>query len=197
MAAPALPPFEPPLGPQPLIGTLYSPQQVTLVLREKVFSLSGDTFTVQTVEGANVLQVKGKIASLHSKKTFTDMSGLEIFVLAEKKLKLFKTFHAESPAGHNFDVEGHFSIGTSRSTVKFVNAADKAPIELRVKGDWFDRKAKVMLGERVVAKISRSFANAREIFGNKQTYFVTIAPNVDMSLIAALCVAIDERENEK
>lgn len=61
MAAPAaLPPFEPPLGPQPLVGTLYSPQQVTLVLREKVFSLSGDTFTVQTAEGVNVLQVKGK-----------------------------------------------------------------------------------------------------------------------------------------
>ncbi|CAK1355531.1 uncharacterized protein RHO25_000789 [Cercospora beticola] len=198
MAAPAaLPPFEPPLGPQPLVGTLYSPQQVTLVLREKVFSLSGDTFTVQTAEGVNVLQVKGKVASLHSKKTFTDMSGAEIFVLAEKKLKLFKTFHAESPAGHNFDVEGHFSIGSSKSTVKFVNAADKAPIELQVKGDWFDRKASITLGDRVVAQISRSFANAREIFGNKQTYFVTVAPGVDLSLIAALCVAIDERENEK
>ncbi|GIZ40270.1 hypothetical protein CKM354_000361600 [Cercospora kikuchii] len=182
MAAPAaLPPFETPLGPQPLVGTLYSPQQVTLVLREKVFSLTGDTFTVQTAEGVNVLQVKGK----------------EIFVLAEKKLKLFKTFHAESPAGHNFDVEGHFSIGSSKSTVKFVNAADKAPIELQVKGDWFDRKASITLGDRVVAQISRSFANAREIFGNKQTYFVTVAASVDLSLIAALCVAIDERENEK
>lgn len=28
-------------------------------------------------------------------------------------------------------------------------------------------------------------------------YFVTIAPGVDMSLIAAICVALDERENEK
>lgn len=99
--------------------------------------------------------------------------------------------------GHNFDIEGHFSIGSSKSTVKFVNAADRAPIELQVKGDWFDRSATIKLGERVVARIMRSFANAREIFASKQTYFVTVAPNVDLSLIAAICVAIDERENEK
>ena len=97
--APALPAFQPALGPQPANSTLYSPQQVTLVLKEKVWSLSGDTFTVHTADGADVLQVKGKLASLHSKKTFTDMAGQEIFVLAEKKLKLFKTFHAENAAG--------------------------------------------------------------------------------------------------
>lgn len=72
-------------------------------------------------------------------------------------------------AGHNFDVEGQFSFGSSKSTVKFVNAADKTPIELQVKGDWFDRSASIKLGERVVAQVMRSFANAREIFGGKQT----------------------------
>lgn len=169
---------------------------------------------MHTADGANVMQVKGKLASLRSKKTFTDMHGNELFVLAEKRLKIFKTFHADSAAGaylefvyvetsadritgHNFDIEGHFSIGSSKSTVKFVNAADRAPIELQVKGDWFDRSATIKLGERVVAQIMRSFANAREIFASKQTYFVTVAPNVDLSLIAAICVAIDERENEK
>ena len=32
---------------------------------------------------------------------------------------------------------------------------------------------------------------------NDTQYFVTVAPNVDLSMIAAICVAIDERENEK
>lgn len=112
--------------------------------------LTGFSSTVASLH-SKVSAVTGKSSSIRghffkafsyspltsSKKTFTDMSGAEIFVLAEKKLKLFKTFHAESPAGHNFDVEGHFSIGSSKSTVKFVNAADKVPIELQVKGDWF------------------------------------------------------------
>lgn len=101
------------------------------------------------------------------------MAGNEIFTLAEKKFKLNKTFHAEAPTGHNFDIEGNFSIGSSKSTVKFVNASNQQPLELRVKGDWLDRSAMITLGEkgseRIVAQMSRSFANAREIFGNKQT----------------------------
>ncbi|KAF2207234.1 hypothetical protein CERZMDRAFT_51442 [Cercospora zeae-maydis SCOH1-5] len=196
---PVLPAFQAPLGPQPHNDQFYSPQQITLTLTEKVWAI-GDTFTVQTADGAHIMQVKGKVVSLHGKKKFSDMAGNEIFTLAEKKLKLHKTFHADAPTGHNFDIEGNFSLGSSKSTVTFVNAADARPMELQVKGDWLDRSAKITLAsdrDRVVAQMSRSFLNAREIVGNKQTYYVTVAPNVDLSLIAAICVAIDERENDK
>ncbi|CAK1356749.1 hypothetical protein CB0940_12035 [Cercospora beticola] len=195
---PVLQSFQPPLGPSSN-EQLYSPQQITLTLTEKVWAL-GDTFTVHTADGAQIMQVKGKVVSLHGKKKFSDMAGNELFTLAEKKLKLHKTFHAEAPTGHNFDIEGNFSLGSSKSTVKFVNASDKRPMELQVKGDWLDRSAKITLAsdrDRVVAQMSRSFLNAREVIGNKQTYFITVAPGVDLSLIAAICVAIDERENDK
>lgn len=56
----ALQAFNPPLGPQPA-GALYAPQQVTLCMKEKVFSLTGDSFHVKTVDGADVMLVKGKI----------------------------------------------------------------------------------------------------------------------------------------
>lgn len=215
VTAPALAPFQPALGPQPHSPVLYSGNQVILRLKEKVLSLGGDDFTVQTAEGLDVLKVKGKVVSLHQKKKFTDMAGTEIFTLSEKKLKLFKTFHGEAAGGHNFEIKGHFSVGSSKSTVEFVNNIDRTPVTLYVKGDWFDRSANITLGEegRVVAAISRSFFNAREIFGDKQTvscvifegeveadqisqYFVTVAPNVDLSLIAAICVCLDEREND-
>jgi hypothetical protein len=32
---------------------------------------------------------------------------------------------------------------------------------------------------------------------NDIQYFVEVAPNVDLTLIAAICVCLDERENEK
>lgn len=84
---------------------------------------------------------------------------------------MFKSFVGESPKGesHNFEIKGNFSIGSSKSTITFINAADKTPIELQLKGDWFDRSANITLGERPVASINRSFGNAREIFGSKQT----------------------------
>ena len=79
----------------------------------------------------------------------------------------------------------------------FVNASTGQPIELLIKGDWLDRSADIRLGGLVVATISRNFLNAGQIFGNQQTYYVTVAPGVDHVLIAAICVCLDEKENEK
>jgi uncharacterized protein YxjI len=53
------------------------------------------------------------------------------------------------------------------------------------------------MGNIIVATISRNFLNAGQIFGDQQTYFVTVAPGVDYALIAAFCVCLDEKENEK
>lgn len=53
--------------------------------------------------------------------------------------------------------------------ITFANHADKAPIEMQLKGDWFDRSATIKMGDRPVAQIQRSFMNVREIFGSKQT----------------------------
>ena len=51
----------------------------------------------------------------------------------------------------------------------FTNASNNAPIELLVKGDWFDRSATITMGNVVVAQISRSFANMRQVLGGQQT----------------------------
>lgn len=171
--APHLTPFNPPLGPQPANAHLFSPNPTTLQMKEKVFSLSGDDFTVKTVDGMEVCKCKGKVISARDKKKFTDMSGQEIFTLSNKLLSIHKSFHAESPTGHDFEVKGHFKLIGSRSTVVFKNAADGNQVELEVKGDWIDRSAEISFGGRPVAHISRSFINVREIFGDKQTVSLT------------------------
>lgn len=68
-----------------------------------------------------------------------------------------------------------------------------------MKGDFFDTSADITCETtgQLVATIDRKFFNAREIFGGQQTYVVTVAPNVDMTLVAAMCICLDERKNEK
>ena len=73
-------------------------------MKEKVFSLSGDDFTVTDVNETPILKVKGKVVSLSGKKTFTDLNGQELFVLSKKLLKLHPTFTTESAQGCNFEV---------------------------------------------------------------------------------------------
>ena len=80
---------------------------------------------------------------------------------------------------------------------KFRNASTNQNIELLIKGDWFDRSAVITMGNLTVATISRNFMNAGQIFGGQQTYFLTVAPGVDYCLMAAICVCLDEKENEK
>jgi uncharacterized protein YxjI len=88
-------------------------------------------------------------------------------------------------------------VFSSKSTVVFKNAADGRPVELEVKGYWFDRSAEITCGGQAVAHIGRSFFNIRQVFADKQTYLVKCAPNVDLTMIAAICVSLDETENEK
>lgn len=79
----------------------------------------------------------------------------------------------------------------------FTNASNGQDVELLVKGDWLDRSATITMGGITVATIGRSYFNMREIFGGQQSYFVTVAPGVDLAMMAAICVCLDERENEK
>lgn len=67
-----------------------------------------------------------------------------------------------------------------------------------MKGNFFDTRADITCETtgQVVATIDRKFFNSGEFFGSKQTYAVTVAPNVDMALIAAMCICLDERRNE-
>lgn len=49
----------------------------------------------------------------------------------------------------------------------------------------------------VVARIDRKLLSGKDIFFGQQTYAVQIAPGVDMALIAAMCICLDEKNNEK
>jgi uncharacterized protein YxjI len=61
----------------------------------------------------------------------------------------------------------------------------------------FDRSAEITTAEGVpVARIARSFVNAGQVFFDKQTYVITVAPGVDAALLLAICICLDEKANE-
>ncbi|PBP26524.1 DUF567-domain-containing protein [Diplocarpon rosae] len=190
-----LAPVNPPLGVNPAycVG-----KQTTLVMKEKVWSLSGDTFHIVDENNHEVVQCRGTTFSLSDRKEFADASGRALFSLRTRLLSLHKSFYAEAPGGEVlFEVKGKFSIGSSKMVATFTNASTRAPVELVIKGDWLDRAATITMGKTTVAQISRSYFNMREVFGGQQTYYMTVAPGVDLAMLAAICVCLDERENEK
>jgi uncharacterized protein YxjI len=71
-----------------------------------------------------------------------------------------------------------------------------------MKGNWRDSAADIVdeSNGMVVAQIQRSLKNMSQAISafafGQQTYNVVVAPNVDMALVAAMCICMDEKNNE-
>lgn len=172
----------------------------SLLLKEKVFSLSGDSFDITTLEKVPVFKVQGKKLSLSGRKIFCDQQGNELFHIQKKHLAIHSTYYAEDPSSPGrmlFEVKSKFSIGSSKA---YVNFTDVSGVEhsLLMKGNWFDTKSDIVDEKTgaVVASINRKLFNAAEIFGGQQTYVLSVAPGVDMALMCAACICFDEKNNE-
>jgi hypothetical protein len=74
------------------------------------------------------------------------------------------------------EVFNHFTFLKAKMTVSFTNL-DGKPMELKVKGDYFDRNATITLEGVPIARIDRRFLNAGELLFDSQTYYLTVAPN--------------------
>lgn len=68
-----------------------------------------------------------------------------------------------------------------------------------MKGNWFDTAADITdeTTGHVVGRIDRKLLSGRDVFFGQQTYAVEVAPGVDMALMAAMCICMDEKNNEK
>jgi uncharacterized protein YxjI len=240
MAQP-LPPAQQSLG---IFQNYIARQSESLVLKERVLSLSGDSFSIKTLDGRDILQVKGEALSLSKRKIVMDMQGNPMFTIRKHHFSFPSTYYAEDPQGNKFfEVEGKFSceypvppppppplfclvqalfspnefysfegrtgteadvglcvniVGSSKAIGRFVNSFTNQQEELMMKGNFFDTCADITNSKTAqpVARIDRKLLNARELFAGQQTYAVTVAEGVDMALIVAMCICLDERRND-
>jgi uncharacterized protein YxjI len=84
-------------------------------------------------------------------------------------------------------------------TANFTNTADGKELSIECSGDWLSRSCKLVLSQtgQTVATISRNPLSMKDVFADKQTYYVHVQPGVDLVLMAALAVTFDERNNEQ
>jgi uncharacterized protein YxjI len=71
----------------------------TLVLKEKVLSLSGDSFEIKLANGQPLLKVHGAWVSLSGRKKVDDASGQHIFDIVKEHFHLHNTYAIEDLHG--------------------------------------------------------------------------------------------------
>ncbi|ROV96159.1 hypothetical protein VSDG_05062 [Cytospora chrysosperma] len=196
-----LTPINPPIGCTQFINTQ---QQVKLVLKEKVLSITGDAFDIilDPQNGQNPYPIfKVDPSLLTSRKSFYDMQGNHLFDLKKEHFHLVHSyFKAVDPNGKKFfEVKSGFQLIGSKATATFTSSHGKEET-LVVKGNWRDSTAEIIDETRgvVVAQIHRKsmFSSFSTFAFDQNTYGLTVAPGVDFALMAALCISFDELNNE-
>jgi len=183
-----------------LFPTYVAQPTEALILKERIWSLSGDSFDINTVDGRPLFKVKGQAFSLSNRKIFCDVEGNELFHLRQEHLALHRTYYGEDQAGGRvFEVKSKFSIGKSKAGVTFTDSTTHHQTHLLMKGNWLASRAEILDEEtgETVALIDRKLWNAGEIFAGQQTYCLVVAPGVDLALLAACCICFDEKNNEQ
>ncbi|EPQ56144.1 hypothetical protein GLOTRDRAFT_59241 [Gloeophyllum trabeum ATCC 11539] len=173
--------------------------EFTLKLREKKLSITGDDYEITTPDGRVFFVMKGKVFSLRSRKLLCDAQGHPIVNIQDKIFTFFKQFRifpGEREEPEICHVKQHFKMIGEKLTVHFTNF-DGQEVELLVKGSFIDKHAEIYLGDIPVARINRKFMNVGQILFDQQTYYLTVAPGVDIAMMTAVCVCLDEVANDK
>ncbi|KAH7013664.1 tubby C-terminal-like domain-containing protein [Ilyonectria destructans] len=182
-----------------VFDSLVARQTETLILREKVMSLTGDSFEIKLASGLPILKVQGKVMSISGRKSVFDMAGTHLFDIVKEHLHIHTTFAIETPTGQKLmEVKSGFKLLGSKATATFTSS--KGAVEtLTMKGNWVDYSAEIhdQASNALVARIDRKVLSGRDLLFGQQTYALTVAPNMDMALMAALCICMDEKNNEK
>jgi uncharacterized protein YxjI len=150
------------------------------VMKEKLFSF-GDDFTIRDDHDRDAFFVDGKALSLGKQLSFQDMSGRELLYIKQKLMNWSPTYEITADGQLVAVVKKElFTLFSCRFTVDV-----PGPDDLEAKGDFIHHEYEFTRGDRVVARVSKTW------FSFADTYGVDINPGEDEALILASTVVID------
>jgi len=184
-------------GPQYMVP----PGQNALIrLKQKIFSMSGDTYKIINVKDESVkFNCKGKILSLQDKKVIYNAKGAPLFVMMEKLLQLDDKQTVYSCGVDGTRKDELYKIGSNIGNTKqytdgLKNQAGKS-ITLNGDMDFISYKGSIWYGEVnkgiPIAKLC-SPVEFKNLLQSEGDYLVEIAPGVDMALIVSMVLAYAE-----
>ena len=150
------------------------------IIREKMFRLGEDS-DITNESGQPVLQVDGKIMSLHQRLILRDPAGREV-AQVHRKLVAFRPTYEITIDGKNVaEVRQHlFTPVHERLTIDLPGAGD-----MEISGDLFSHEFTIQRDGQTVATISKRWLSLTA------SYAVDIAPGENDLLILATVLALD------
>lgn len=176
------------------------PHPTEFKLQEKLFSLSGDSFSIKRVDtGESFFKVKGNALSLKDSKTLYDNQGNAIYKMVEALLTLrgrMQIIDVSTKAPIiTLRKKGFFS-GFGGGTIQaWAGDKDDGDPFLEIKGDFLKKDFRITdkSSGRVVAQVKRKSFTLANILMEKDTYIIRIEPGSNAALLVFFVVAVDEQ----
>lgn len=173
---------------------------VEFKLKEKAFSLSGDSFSVKRTDtGAEAFKVKGNALSFRDSKQLLDPNGQSIYKMTEALLTVRGRMHITDSASKQPVItlrKKGFIPGFGTSTIQaWRGGTDDGTPYMEVKGDFLrkDFTIKEVATGRVLATVKRKSLTLTNILLEKDTYVIRVEPGQDAALMVFFVVAADEQ----
>ena len=156
------------------------------IIREKFFRIGEDS-TIMNEDGQPIMQVDGKVLSLHDRLIVRDLAGNEVVNIHRKLMTLRPTYEITRGGETLATFRKHFfSPFVNRFTVDI-----PGPDDLEMTGSLFEHEYTINRAGQVVAVVSKQW------FSLTETYGVDIAPGQDDPLILACVLALDLAEDRE
>ena len=150
------------------------------VIREQMFRLAEDS-DITNESGQPVLQVEGKIMSLHSRLILRDPDGREVAQVHRKLAALRPTYEITIGGKNAAEVRQHlFSPFHERLTIDLPGAGD-----MEISGDVLSHEFTIQRDGHTAATISKRWISLTA------SYAVDVAPGENDLLILASVLALD------
>ncbi|XP_027069133.2 protein LURP-one-related 10-like [Coffea arabica] len=202
-AAAAYPP--PVVNPLAVVGPQFcAPYPVDLVIVRKLLTLSEGNFGVTDVNGNIMFRVKGKLFSLRDRRILLDAAGNPLLTFQQKILtahRRWKVFRGDASDDKNllFSVKKSSLIQFKTKLDVFLASNTKEDVcDFKIEGSWFERSCTVYAGDSstIVAQMHKKHSVQSVLLG-KDTFAVTVYPNVDYAFIVALVVILEEINEDR
>lgn len=166
-------------------------------VREKIFSLSGDSFEIKDQNGCTAFKVNGKVFTLRERKTLLDADGSTLYGMTENIISFRNRMHIFDGAGTKImTIRRKHIISLYKGTVQIWNGpADEGKPAFEIVGSVIRKNFKIIDKQtgQEAANICKKWINFQNIVLNKDIYFVRVNPGYNTALMVFLAVAVDEQ----
>jgi uncharacterized protein YxjI len=192
---------------KPYCPGLVVPQhagQWGFILQPRLFSMSGNDFTVRNLMGQNVVVISGKVFSLSNSTMVRGVDGSPVVEIRRKMFGFHSTHYLTNPTTGKIVATARKRLGTFYPKIELYEgeAYDQpAALMLTLGGDVDGfRWSVINKYEQCVAKAVQTggfFARLRQHFLGPDAYMVNVAAGVDSIFILALVIIMDSIQEEQ